>query len=227
MAMSDTPEQARRPGTSPAFHIELRQFPHNLCHFNLTEQELCATIVDPWAREEWIEMGERKWSPHQAKLIVLEGPHLPIEELSMGRGWRTAQREGQDVTARMLAKAKERADGDAQVAGSKPVAATVTQNEGLLADSLGLELLAQLGPGPAPLQRAWELALARYPERTASECLALAERAILSLLGSQLIVLTAADGAGDMQRQVDEAEAHALLRSIEGWAGENVSVARR
>ena len=227
MAMSDTSEQARGSGVSPAFHIELRQFPHNLCHFNLTEQELCATIVDPWAREEWIEMGERKWSPHQAKLIVLEGPHLPIEELSMGRGWRTAQRQGQDVTARMLAKAKERADEGAQVAGNRQGATTVAQDEGLLADSLGLELLAQLGSGPAPLRRTWELALARYPERTASQCLALAERAVLSLLGSQLIVLTSADGVGDMQRQVDEAETHALLRSSEGWVGESVSVARR
>ena len=56
------------------YHIELRQFPHNMCRFNLTEQELLATVTAPWAREQWIELGERKWSPHQAKLTVLEGP---------------------------------------------------------------------------------------------------------------------------------------------------------
>ena len=73
------------------FHIELRQFPHNVCRFNLSEQEL-RTLVGPWAREQWIELGGRKWSPHQARLTVLNGPRLTVQELSMGRGWRNAQR---------------------------------------------------------------------------------------------------------------------------------------
>ncbi len=196
MAMSDASGHPGGSGVSPAFHIELRQFPHNLCHFNLTEHELRTTIVEPWAREEWIELGERKWSPHQAKLTVLEGPHLPIEELSMGRGWRSAQRESEDVTVRMLATAKEWVDGGAQAAANRQGDALGAQNDGLLADSLGLELLAQLGSAPAPLRRAWELALARHPERGVSQCLALAEGAILSLLGSGLIVLLTFCGWG-------------------------------
>jgi hypothetical protein len=83
------------------FHIELRQFPHNMCHFNMTEQELFAQIVNGWAQEQWIELGDRKWNPHQSKLIVLEGPQIPVEQLSMGRGWPTAQRQGEDVTERV------------------------------------------------------------------------------------------------------------------------------
>lgn len=225
--MSDASGHSGGSEVSPAFHIELRQFPHNLCHFNLTEHELRTTIVEPWAREEWIELGERKWSPHQAKLTVLEGPHLPIEELSMGRGWRSAQRESEDVTVRMLATAKEWVDGDAQAAANGQGDASAAQNDGLLADSLGLELLAHLGSAPAPLRRAWELALARHPERSASQCLALAEGAILSLLGSGLIVLMSADEAGTAQGQVDEGDVHALLRSVDGWSGQQVSVARR
>jgi hypothetical protein len=72
------------------YHLELRQFPHNTCRFNLTEQELRA-VLGPWAREKFVEVGERKWSPHQAKLTILEGPRLEVQQLAMGRGWRAAR----------------------------------------------------------------------------------------------------------------------------------------
>jgi hypothetical protein len=42
-------------------------------------------------------------------------------------------------------------------------------------DRLAGDLLALLGDDPAPLLRAWQLALERHPDRTPSECLALAE----------------------------------------------------
>ena len=68
------------------YHLELRQFPHNMCRFNLTEEELHALVVEAWTREQWIELGDRKWSPQQAKLTILEGPRIPMEQLTMGRG---------------------------------------------------------------------------------------------------------------------------------------------
>ena len=34
------------------YHLEIRQFPHNVCRFNLSERELLPIAV-PWAREEW------------------------------------------------------------------------------------------------------------------------------------------------------------------------------
>jgi hypothetical protein len=221
------------PGTdenSPAvYHIELRQFPHNLLRFNLAEGELRATIVEPWAREQWIELGDRKWNPHQAKLTVLEGPHLPVEELSLGRGWRAARRQGRDVTERLLAAARE-AMG---VEMHKPItpareARPSAAAEGLLADSLGLELLTLLGAGPAPPRRAWELAQMRHPERTASQCLALAERAVASLLRSRLVVLTWADRPDAARSQLgEEEEVQALLHALDSWTGESVGLARR
>jgi hypothetical protein len=145
------------------FHIELRQFPHNVCRFNMTEAEL-ATLVEPWSREQWIELGERKWSPHQARLTVLEGPQLPIEQLSMGRGWRNAQRQSEDVTERVLARA----------ATSDTRAETTNDTE----------LLPLLGPDPAALLQAWRLAGQRRPELSPSESLALAESTLRSLDGS-------------------------------------------
>jgi hypothetical protein len=154
------------------YHVELRQFPHNFCRFNLTERELRETIIDGWSRGEWIELGERKWSPHQANLTVLEGPRLPVEQLSMGRGWRNAGRQGRDVTEQLLATAR---DTIGRPMTSEPSLSTDTTDRKLAGDSLALELLALLGDDPVPLVRAWQLALERHPDRTPSECLALAE----------------------------------------------------
>jgi hypothetical protein len=219
-------------GERSAYHIELRQFPHNTCHFNLNAQQVNAVVVEPWAREKWIDIGDRKWNPNQARLTVIEGPRIPVDELSMGRGWRTAQRQGRDVTERLLAAARERMGGgdrDAPPGGrvapeqpghalsGSPGAAPRPPGTDLLADSVGLELLGALGSKRAALHRAWELAGARHPERTAGECLLLAECAVSSLLRSRLVVLTAQDEDGGEARRLDEDEAQAALRAVESW----------
>src|SRR5438128_10937216 len=106
------------------FHVELRQFPHNLCRFNLSEHELRA-IAERWAREQWVALGDRKWDPIQARLTILEGPKLGPEQLTMGRGWRAAQRSGSDVTAGVLADARARLPGAPAAAGAPPAGAGV------------------------------------------------------------------------------------------------------
>ena len=160
------------------YHVELRQFPHNFCRFNLTETELREAVLDAWARGEWIEFGERKWNPQQAKLVVVEGPQIPLEQLSMGRGWRIAEREGKDVTEQLIAAAHS---ANTLAAGSAAAnehgsshAAPAAGIDPALA-SLVRELLGRLGEDPVPLMRAWQLALEGHPNRTPSECLALAE----------------------------------------------------
>jgi hypothetical protein len=213
------------------YHLELRQFPHNLCHFNLTEAQLRTTVLEPWAREQWIELGERKWSPHQAKLTVIEGPRLALDELSMGRGWRAAQRAGRDVTTQLLAEVGQALErGTEETIGTPGVAmdpdlgaspAPRAREADLLADSLGLELLAQIGTEPSPLRRAWELAVARHPGSTASESLAVAERTVVSLLRSKLLVLFRADTPGRPpahEPPLGEAEAEYVLGAVESWA---------
>jgi hypothetical protein len=160
------------------YHVELRQFPHNFCRFNLTETELHEAVLDAWARGEWIEFGERKWNPQQAKLIVVEGPRIPLEQLSMGRGWRIVEREGKDVTEQLVAAAH---NANASAAGSAVTneqagaqAATAFGLDPAMA-SLAAELLGLLGEDAVPLMRAWQLALEGHSDRTPSECLALAE----------------------------------------------------
>ena len=160
------------------FHIELRQFPHNMCHFNMTEQELFETVVDGWAREQWIELGDRKWNPHQSKLIVLEGPPIPVEQLSMGRGWPTAQRQGEDVTERVIARAKQAAQPEVapRAAAAAPAGSSTDQQ-------LQQQLQQLLGDDPAALLQAWRLAAERRPELAPSAALALAERTLSALDG--------------------------------------------
>jgi hypothetical protein len=166
------------------YHIELRQFPHNMCHFNMTERELLDTVVVAWAREQWIELGDRKWNPHQSKLKVLEGPEIPIEQLSMGRGWPTAQRLGKDVTERVVAQAKQ---ADAKQAEGKQADEAPAMAGGAATgppaprDAPDATLLPLLGDDPAALLQAWRLAAERRPELMPSEALALAEQTLSSL----------------------------------------------
>jgi len=156
------------------YHVELRQFPHNMCRFNLSEEELVDTIVGAWAEEKWIEFGERKWNPHQARLKVLEGPQLAVEELAMGRGWRNAQRHSEDVTERVLEQARAR---QAAAAASEAAAA----GAGAAAGAADEQLLALLGADPGALLASWRLTAARRPELAPSEALALAEATLRSL----------------------------------------------
>jgi hypothetical protein len=225
------------------FHIELRQFPHNFCRFNLSERELRAIVLDAWAKGERVELGERGWDPAQASLTVLAGPRLQTQDLSMGRGWSNAQRQGSDVTERMLKTVREEqargpragedavshgsgfaagadaarvggaslpggavaAGADAARAGaaSSPGGAVaagvgaaragaasspggaVTAGAGAAGvaaaaglDAIAAQLSERLGEQPLALMRAWQLALERHPDRTPSECLALAEELV-------------------------------------------------
>jgi DNA-binding helix-hairpin-helix protein with protein kinase domain len=155
------------------YHIELRQFPHNHCRFNLTEQEL-RILLAPWVRERPLELGERKWSPHQARLTILEGPRLPIERLSMGRGWRAAERQGEDVTKQALALAAEAVTG-AAVGASMASSASSPAADPLV---MGVQLASLLGDDPVRLLEAWRQAATAAPELSPSEALALAEEAV-------------------------------------------------
>jgi hypothetical protein len=220
------------------YHVEMRQFPHNMCRFNLSAQELRAAVLGPWVGDRLVEFGERKWNPEQAKLTVLEGPPIPVAQLSMGRGWRTAERRGRDVTEELLAALRQEPGRAAVAAASgvraasavgRPAGSQLGERAGdPVADSLGLELLARVGAEPAPLRVAWELAVERHPGSPASATLALAERALESLLRARLIVLrrfegAAADARGGEPmadlRAVGEEQVGQVFAEIASWHG--------
>ena len=95
------------------FHVELRHFPRVSVRFNQSGTQVGA-IVLPWVQDRVIELDGEKWAPYDAEITILEGPEIPLERLSMGRGWATAKREGTDVTERVLGEARAAiADGSA------------------------------------------------------------------------------------------------------------------
>lgn len=214
------------------FHLELRKFPHTVSRFNQSEQQVQG-LAARWVSEEWVDVGERKWNVNEAKLTVLEGPELSLQDMAMNRGWRNAMRRSEDVTERVLAAARAAgapaAAGVPAAAGAPGVPATgVAQALGglsatgdltLLADSLGLEVLGTLDAGPAPLARVWRLAHERLDGRSPSESLALAELAVRSLLDRGLVVLQPGDAE----------TAEAVLDDVQSWTsegGETVAIAR-
>ncbi|HTA31816.1 MAG TPA: hypothetical protein VK721_00155 [Solirubrobacteraceae bacterium] len=162
------------------YHVELRHFPHNMARFNLTDAELGA-IVEPWVRDQMVEFGERKWSPQQAKITIFEGPRMPLDQLTMGRGWRAAERESENVTDAVLAAAREGLAAPAPAPASTPgvpVSAQPAAANGALADplALGVQLASLLGEDPAGLLAAWREVATRATGLSPSESLALAER---------------------------------------------------
>jgi hypothetical protein len=214
-------------GDSACFHVQLRQFPNSHTRFNLDAQELSA-FAGPWARGEWVRAGERNWSSHQARLTIIEGPPLPVAQLSLGRGWRDAQRRGVDVTDRVLAAARSQPSVQSapsgQATGAGQASSDVSPGDAVgvtapAADSFALELLSLLEDGPVSLPRAWRLAADRSGGERASEALALAEHAVRSLLDRGLITLLEGIEAGE--RTIIGAEAHAALGDPSAWGAES------
>jgi hypothetical protein len=175
------------------YHLELRQFPKRVHSFNLSGEAIGA-IVLAWVQDRVVELGEQKWSPHTAEITILEGPQIPVAELSLARGWGTAEREGRDVTEQVLAEAREAIATGAAGAAAPPVASrAATVSDGArpepdrnarvgdaqpVADPLGLgvQLASLLGADAARLLEAWRSVAARSSGLAPSETLALAER---------------------------------------------------
>lgn len=196
------------------FHIELREPPHSVHRFNLSERELRETVLKPWARGERIEVGERTWSAEAGAIIVLEGPEIPIGQLTMNRGWSVAQRKGRDVTERALASVREE-----QGASAPATALDAATDAELLADALGLELLRGLGERPMSLSSAWRLAAQRHPQMPPGESLDLARRAVASLARARLVAVARA--GGDESQALQGAQLDAALAAVAPWSAES------
>jgi hypothetical protein len=161
------------------FHLEIRQRPHMTRAFNLSEQELTARFLAPFAAGQTVHYADRDWEPRKAKLTVYEGPELRPEEIGMGRGWANVTRHGTDVTDRTVGNVR-----------------TETARDPAL-DRLRERVLGRLAAGPAALREVVPLADDLLPGHRASERLALAEIAVWELLHQQQVELVAGEGAED------------------------------
>src|SRR4051794_4522343 len=92
-----------------SYHVEVgRSSFHRARAFNLDDAQLRA-LVEPWARGQTVELGEREWDPRENDLTVIEGPTLDPADLAHGQGWNRATKTGRDVTARVLGGTAARA----------------------------------------------------------------------------------------------------------------------
>jgi len=91
-----------------AFHIEVATGRSHARSFNLTEEELGSTVLDPWLSGRPVLLGDRKWTrDDESSLRILEGPELSNQDLAFSQGWANAQRSSTDVTAAVIEAATE------------------------------------------------------------------------------------------------------------------------
>lgn len=118
-----------------AFHVEISRGFRRARAFNLDEEKLRSTILEPWMRGRVIPLGDKEWEPKDCKLIILEGPELGDTDLSMGRGWSNAERGAKNVTRRLVE--------EAAAPGAGPVVAVLAEDTSAEAAITGmLERLA-------------------------------------------------------------------------------------
>jgi hypothetical protein len=89
-----------------AFHVEIRRSLRRARAFNLSEEKLRYTVIEPWRQGRSVELGDQQWDPGESALRILEGPELGQAELALGRGWNNAERSATDVTSRVLREAE-------------------------------------------------------------------------------------------------------------------------
>jgi hypothetical protein len=87
------------------FHVEIRRSLHRARAFNLSEERLRRTVIEPWRQGGPVELGDQTWDPEESTLRILEGPELSPPDLALGRGWNSAERSAADVTSRALHEA--------------------------------------------------------------------------------------------------------------------------
>jgi hypothetical protein len=88
-----------------AFHVEIRQGHRWAREFNLDGERLRREVLDPWAADRTLRLGDRDWEPAECSLTILEGPELSGPELAFGRGWDRARRSGRAVTRELVVAA--------------------------------------------------------------------------------------------------------------------------
>jgi hypothetical protein len=84
------------------FHVQVRQSFRRAWAFNLDDERLRRTVIEPWRSGSALALGDREWDPRESTLLILEGPELSPPDLAFGRGWQNAERSGRDVTVALM-----------------------------------------------------------------------------------------------------------------------------
>lgn len=90
-----------------AFHIEVSTSRQHARSFNLNEEELRRTVLEPWLSGRAVLLGDKKWTRDESDLKILEGRELSNQDLAFSQGWSNAERDSTDVTQAVLGSATE------------------------------------------------------------------------------------------------------------------------
>lgn len=161
--------------------------------FNLTAEELTGRFLAPLVNGRELIYNDREWLPRKTTVTIYEGPELPVEQMGMGRGWGNVQRNGTDVTDRILRQAREQ-----------------TARHPAL-DRLQERLAGRLSGGPVTLGEVVALADDLTEGQRVSERLAVAELAVWELLQRGRAMLLA-DGVA-----VESEHWREVLLKSESW----------
>jgi hypothetical protein len=183
------------------YHVELNEYPHLARVHNVSEQRLHDEVVTPFVRGQIFEIGDHKWIPQRTKLTIIESPELPLSQLGLGRGWNTAVRRGEDVTAAVLGAAR----------------ANQILADGLPPRAPGLEgaILDRCKQEPLSLLGVWQLAAVEDPDASAGARLVLAENAVSELLLQGVIELCR--GAKPSAPALSGADSAEAVAEIDEW----------
>ncbi len=218
------------------FHVEIRHSYRRAWAFNLSEERLRRTILEPWRRGAPAQVGDREWEPKESTIRVLEGPELAPPELAHGQGWHHAERSGQEVTGDVLRRAAAQAVSVSVLGETSSVQRTVLQ----VVEQLGVRTLdwavlrarilaaasvvagPPFGPGETPVA---VLALERIDPSPAwlfeagLALGALGGRAIVVQLGEEPLPAAMGDLGAIRVDPGEPASLHALAERLRGATG--------
>ena len=134
------------------YHVELRQFPHNSVQLQPARARNCARSPSRGARKGRVELGEHKWSPHQARLTIFQGPQIPLGRAVDGPrlGRRPARGRGRDRASAGGRASSRRREPTAQAGSATAQAASAHAQDSQRAGPAGGQTA---GGRPSPSSR--------------------------------------------------------------------------
>ena len=186
------------------YHVELRQFPHDTHVYNVDAERLQRELIGPWVRGEIFAFGEQEWIPNRSNISILEGPHLPLGQLGLGKGWSNASRVSEDVTEKVLYAGRATLSVPGPPSTPSPV--------------LVREIRLGCAAEPVSLRTVWRLAGSATSRGSAGEGLVLAERAVSELLRQGSVELCRGGAADALPLTAEEVER--VLGAVEEWSSE-------
>lgn len=154
------------------YHVEIRSGLQVVREFNLSEERLWLEFLAPLMADQVFMLEGHEFIPRKTRLMVYEGPELRPDQIALGRGWQNVERAAEDVTRRVLERAREHIAAAASAPGSAPAAV----------DLLRERLIGRLAAGPISAQELVAIAAELMPEADQHERLTAAQRATWALL---------------------------------------------